>query len=111
MNMPITVPMVMGSYRYTHVQNYQYVTFMWASASQSPLVVNNTSANAGDTSDMGSIPGLRRSPGGGNGNLLQYSCLENPMDRGVWQTTVHRITKSQTRLTTYARTPFIVCQQ
>ena len=46
--------------------------------------------------DMGSIPG--RSPGGRHGNPIQYSCLENPMDRGAWQTTVHRVAKSQTRL-------------
>ena len=45
-----------------------------------------------------SIPGSGRSPGEGNGNPLQYSCLENPMDRGVWQATVHRVAKSQTRL-------------
>ena len=51
------------------------------------------SANAEDT---GLIPGLGRSPGEGNGNLLQYSCLGNPMDRRVWWTTVHRVTKSQT---------------
>ena len=51
--------------------------------------------NAGDLS---SIPGLGRFPGEGNGNPIQYSCLENPMDRGVWQATVHRFTKSQTRL-------------
>ena len=48
--------------------------------------------------DMGSIPASGRSPGGGNGNTLQYSCLENPMDRGAWQATVHRVAKSQTRL-------------
>ena len=47
---------------------------------------------------MGSIPGLETSPGGLNGNLLQYSCLENPVDREAWQTTVHGVTKSQTRL-------------
>ena len=111
MNMPITVPMVMVSYGYTHVQNYQEVLFIWASTSQSLLVVKNPSANAGDTGDMGSIPGLGRSPRGGNGNLLQYSCKENPMDRGVWQATAHGITKSWTRLTTHPRTPFIVCQQ
>ena len=52
-----------------------------------------SSCNAGD---LGLIPGLGRSPGEGNGNLLQYSCLENPMDRGAWLTTVHRVTKSQT---------------
>ena len=46
-------------------------------------VVNNPPANAGDARDVGSIPGSGRSPGEGNGNLLQYSCLENPMDRGV----------------------------
>ena len=54
-------------------------------------VVKNLPANAGDIRDMGSIPGLGRSPGGGNGNPLQYSCLENPMDRGAWQATVHRV--------------------
>ena len=48
------------------------------------LVVKNLPANAGDIRDEGSIPGLGRSPGGGNGNLLQYSCLENPMDRRTW---------------------------
>ena len=47
---------------------------------------------------MGSIPGLGRSPGGGHGNPLQYSLLENPMDRGAWQATVHGVAKSQTRL-------------
>ena len=45
--------------------------------------------------DTGSIPGLRRSPGEGNGNTLQYSCLENPMDRGAWRATVHGVTKRQ----------------
>ena len=47
-------------------------------------MVKNSPANAGDTRDVGSIPGLERSSGGGNGNLLQYSCLENPTDRRVW---------------------------
>jgi len=62
------------------------------------LVVKNPLANAGDVRDMGSIPGSERSPGGGHGNLLQYSCLENPMDRGPWRATVHRVAKSQTQL-------------
>ena len=53
-------------------------------------------ANAGDTRDAGSIPGLGRSPGGGNGNPLQNSCPENPMDRGAWQAIVHRVAKSWT---------------
>ena len=48
--------------------------------------------------DRGSIPGSRRSPGGGHGNPLQYSCLESPMDRGAWWAMVHRVTKSRTRL-------------
>ena len=61
------------------------------------LVVKNLPANAGDVRDIGLISGWGRSPGGGNGNLLQYSCLENPIDRGVWQATVHRVTQSQTR--------------
>ena len=59
-------------------------------------MVKNLLANAGATGDVGSIPGLGRSPGGGNGNPLQFSCLENPMDRRAWRSTVHGITKSQT---------------
>ena len=59
------------------------------------LVVKNLPANAGDAGDTGSIPELGRSPGGGHGNLLQYSCLENPMDRGVWWATVQGFAKSQ----------------
>ena len=56
-------------------------------------VVENLPASAGAAGDMGSIPGLGRSPGGVNGNPLQYSCLKNPMDRGTWQATVHGVTK------------------
>ena len=59
-------------------------------------MVKNPPANAGDIRHMGSIPGLGRSPGEGNGNPLQYSCLENAMDREAWQVTVHGVTKSQT---------------
>ena len=62
------------------------------------LVINNLPAIAGDLRDTGLIPGLGRSPEAGNGNPLQYSCLENPIDRGTWQATVHRITKSPTQL-------------
>ena len=61
-------------------------------------MVKNPPANAGDIRDSGSIPGLGRFSGGGHGNPLQYSCLENPMDRGAWQATAHRVTKSQTRV-------------
>ena len=60
------------------------------------LVAKNLPANAGDAEDMGLVPGSGRFPGGGHGNPLQYSCLENPMDRGAWQATVHGVTKSQT---------------
>ena len=55
-------------------------------------------ASACNAGDLGSIPGLGRSPGEGNGNPLQYSCLESPMDRGAWWTTVHGVAKSWTRL-------------
>ena len=58
------------------------------------LVVKNLPANAGDRRDAGLIPGSERSPEGGHGSPLQYSCLENPMDRGVWQALVHKIAES-----------------
>ena len=57
------------------------------------LVVKNPPANARDVKDAVSIPGLGRSPGGGQGNPLWYSCLENPMDRGAWRAAVHRFAK------------------
>ena len=59
-------------------------------------MVKNLSANAGDARDVGLIPGSGRSPGEGHGYPLQYSCLENPMDRGAWQAAVHEVTKSRT---------------
>ena len=57
------------------------------------LVIKNQPANAGDIRDPGLIPGSVRSPGGGNGNPLQHFCLENPVDRGAWWATVHRVAK------------------
>ena len=63
----------------------------------------NPPANAGDASDAGWIPGSERSPGRRNGNPLQYSCLENPIDRGAWRATVHGIAKSWTRLSMHAQ--------
>ena len=60
------------------------------------LVVKNLPMNAGDAGDIGSIPGLGRLPREGNGNPLQCSCLGNPMDRGAWWATVHKVTKSLT---------------
>ena len=69
---------------------------IWLCPFPGSSVVKNLPANAGATGDLGSIPGLERSPGGENGNPLQYSCLEKPMDRGAWQATVHGVAKSQT---------------
>ena len=66
------------------------------------LVVKNPPANSGDIRVADTVPGSERSSAGGNGNPLQYSCRENPMDRGAWPATVHEITKSQTRLDNYA---------
>ena len=59
-------------------------------------------ASSCNVGDPGSIPGSGRSPGEGNGNPLQYSCLENPMDRGAWQATVHGVSKSRTRLSDFS---------
>ena len=61
-------------------------------------MVMNLSANAGDFRDTGSTPRLGRSPGGGHDNPLQFSCLENPMDRGAWLAAVYRVAQSQTQL-------------
>ena len=62
------------------------------------LVIKSPPANAGNVTNAGSIPGLRRSPEEGHDNPVQYSCLENPMDRGVWRATVYGVAKSKTRL-------------
>ena len=70
-------------------------------ASQVVLVVKNQSANVGDIREVGSVPGLGRSPGGGHSNPLQYSCLENPMGRGARWGTVHGVTKSRTWLSDF----------
>ena len=66
-------------------------------ASQVALVVKNFPANTGDIGGTSSIPRSGRSPGGGCGNPLQYSCLQNPMDTGAWRATVHRVAKGQTQ--------------
>ena len=102
-----------------------YIIFYWsivhlqcASVHQSDLVVpiyirasqvvhwqkRNPPVNAGDTRDSGLFPGSERSPGVGNGNPLQYSCLENSMDRRSWQVTVHGVAKSWTQLNTHTHT-------
>ena len=70
-------------------------------------VIKNTPANSGSARDMGSIPGLgRSSPGEGNGNPFQYSCLENPMDRGAWQATVHGFARVRHDLVTKPPPPW-----
>ena len=79
---------------------------MWAY--QLTLAVKNPPANAGDIRDLSLIPGSGRCPGGGLGNLFQYSCLENPMDRIDWQATVHRVAKSRAQLTHLACTHILV---
>ena len=88
-------------YIYTYLYSIQLILF--------PLVsqVKNLPANTGDAGDEGSIPGSGKSPGGGNGNPLQYSCLENLMVRGTWWATVHGVAKSWTRLSDQAHTQLI----
>ena len=79
-----------------YILQYISVALYWTS--QVVLVVKNPPANAGDIRDAGWIPASGRSPGGRHGNPLQYSCLENPIDRGAWLATVHGTAKSQTQL-------------
>ena len=80
----------------TQLSQTQLSTHVSIKLSQAVLVLKNLPANAGDIRDVGLIPGSGRSPRVRNGNMLQYSCLENSMDRGAWQATVHGVTKSQT---------------
>ena len=84
----------MGSQRVRH----DWATELnWCTmACQVVLVIKNPPANAGDVKDTGLMPGSERSPRGGHGNPLQYSCLENPMDKGAWWATVHRVTNNRT---------------
>ena len=81
---PVTSSLVMGKLPSLFQQNLK-------GASQMVLELKNPPANAGDVRDMGPIPGLGRSPGGGHGNPLQNSCLENPMDKGPCWTTAHKV--------------------
>ena len=76
----------------------QKLYFITYKASQVDRVVKNPPANAGDVRDTGLIPGLGKSPGRRYGNLLQFFCLENLMDRGAWRATVHGVTKNWTQL-------------
>ena len=83
-------PSVLGATLHIYVE----MCNIWAS--QVVLVLKNPRANARDAKDTGLIPGPGRSSGGGNDNPLQYSCLENPMDRGVWQATDHGVAELDT---------------
>ena len=74
-------------------------------------MIKNSPANAGDTGNKGSIIGPGRSPGVGNGKQLQYSCLENSMDRGGWWATVHEIAKSRTQLSTHTMRIYSIAQE
>ena len=84
----------MGGYTQKGIHAFHFLGF------PAVLVVKNLPDNAEEIKDMGSIPGSGRSPGGGHGNPLQYSCLENPMDGGALRTTVHKVTGSDTTETT-----------
>ena len=79
-----------------------YAPILWSTGSQGALMVKNPPANAGDARDVGLIPGSGRSPRVGNGSPTQYSCLKNPMDRGVWWATVHGMAKSRAWLSDWA---------
>ena len=65
-------------------------------------MVKNLPASAGDVRDVGSVPGSGRSTGGGHGSVFQYSCLENPRDRGAWWATIHGVAKSRTQFSNFA---------
>ena len=78
--------------------HYKYVIFITFWASQVALVVKSPPTSTGDIRNAGSVPGLARLPGGGHGNLLQYSCLGNPMDRGARWATVQRVTRRRAQL-------------
>ena len=85
---------------YIHIFACIYIYDIFG-VSQVALVVKKPPANAGDIRDTSSIPESERSLGGGHGNPLQYSCLENPMDRGAWRATVHGVTESDTTEATW----------
>ena len=91
---------------YMYVKTYQIVHFKygWLVVSQFYLLGSSeVKVSACNVGDLGSIPGFGRSPGEGNGNSLQYSCLENLMDGGAWWATSHGVTKSRTRLSDFTK--------
>ena len=84
---------------------HPWLSILWRNASPSGMVAKNLPASAGDARDASLISGSGRSPGEGNGNSLQYSCLENSIDKGAWWATVHEDPKSRTWLSTHATPP------
>ena len=81
--------------------NYKFASFLLSTGLPQCFVGKESTCNAGDTGDMGSVPGSGRSAGGGHGSSVQYFGLENPMARGVWWASVQMVTKSQTQLSGY----------
>ena len=104
-----------NSHRHTEKQKIkQQLTLNIApSGQQTSLVAQTVKVSTYNAGDLGSIPGQGRSAGEGHGNPLQYSCLENPMDRGAWRATAHGVAKSQTRLSNFTSLQWLVsiCQQ
>ena len=84
------------------IYNEEDIVISWASLMVQ--LIKPSPGNAGDTRDTSLIPGLERSPGKGNGNTLQYSCLENSMDRGAWRAIVHGVARTQLSVCTHTRT-------
>ena len=85
--------------QYLYRPNLKIINYIYEiGGSPGDIVVKNLPANAGNTREAGLIPGSGRFPGGGHGNPLQYSCLENPMDRRAWRATVHGVAKNWTRM-------------
>ena len=91
---PCNVNFLFITYSFCNIFFFYYICAQ-SQASQGALVVQNLPASAEDARELGSISGLGRPPGEGNGNPLQYSCLGNPMERGAWRAAVHEVTKSQ----------------
>ena len=90
----------MAEYMGKYIYNFPhfYINAAFSMVFPHGIVIKNLSVSAGDITDVGSIPGSRRSPEGGHGNPLQHPGLENPIERGAWWATVHWVTKSWTRL-------------
>ena len=98
---------IISKYTYSFCWNFQHpfpYGFTWNRVFPCSTVVRNLPANAGDTGDVGLIPGLGRSSGEGHGTPLQYSCLKNSMDGGAWYATVHGVAKSRTWLSNFTFT-------